>query len=129
MNAKASALIDDAAVVWLTTVSADGRPQASPVWFVVESGEFLVYSLADTPRTINIASNPRVSLNLDSNEGSDVVVVEGLARVVDGPSSADHSAYQAKYRDRIVGMGYTPDEFAAAYPTPIRIIPLRWRVY
>jgi PPOX class probable F420-dependent enzyme len=128
MNAKASALINDAAVVWLTTVSADGRPQASPVWFVVESGEFLVYSLADTPRTTNIASNPRVSLNLDSNEGSDVVVVEGLARVVDGPSSADHPAYQAKYRDRIVGMGDTPAEFAAAYPTPIRIIPLRWRV-
>jgi PPOX class probable F420-dependent enzyme len=129
MNAKASALVDDAAVIWLTPVSAEGRPQASPVWFVVDSGEFLVFSLADTPRTTNIASNPRVSLNLDSNEGSDVVVVEGLARVVDGPSSADHSAYQAKYRDRIVGMGYTPDEFAAAYPTPIRIIPLRWRVY
>jgi hypothetical protein len=49
--------------------------------------------------------------------------------VVDGPSSADLPAYQAKYRDRIVGMGYTPAEFAAAYPTPIRIIPLRWRIY
>lgn len=124
---KAAALLEDAVVVWLTTVDPNGRPQSSPVWFVLEDGEFLIYSLADTPRVRNLAANPRVSLNLDSNEGGDVVVAEGVARVVEGPPSTEHAAYQRKYLKRIEQMGYTAKTFAAGYPVPIRIEPTRWR--
>jgi PPOX class probable F420-dependent enzyme len=124
---KAAALLEEAVVVWLTTVNPSGKPQSSPVWFVIDGGEFLLYSLADTPRVRNLAMNPRVSLNLDSNEGGDVVVAEGLARFVDGPPSTAHAEYQEKYLDRIERMGYTADTFAAAYPVPIRIELTRWR--
>ncbi|HSM01354.1 MAG TPA: pyridoxamine 5'-phosphate oxidase family protein [Acidimicrobiia bacterium] len=126
---KASALLEDAAVVWLTTVDPSGQPQASPVWFVIDEGEFLVYSLEGTPRTRNLIVNPLVSLNLDSNEGGDVVIAEGVARVVDGPPSTRHPAYQDKYLRRIERMGYTAAEFASAYPVPIRIEPVRWRSF
>ena len=122
-------MLEDAVVIWLTTVTAGGRPQSSPVWFVFEGGEFEIYSLADTARVRNIAGNPMVSLNLDSDEGSDVVAVEGVARMTDGPSSLDHAAYQEKYHRHIVDLGYTPEQFAAAYPASVRIAPLRWRVY
>jgi PPOX class probable F420-dependent enzyme len=124
---KAAALLSDAVVVWLTTVGPGGQPQASPVWFVVEDEEFLVYS-APSRRLANIAANPRVALNLDSNDGEDVVTIEGTARVVDGPRNDAHPAYREKYLARIVEMGYTAAQFAAEYSVPIRITPTRWRV-
>ena len=123
------ALLADAVVVWLTTVRPNGQPQASPVWFVIDSDEFLIYSRDDTPRLRNIAANPRVSLNLDSDEGSDVVTIEGEARIVDGPSSIDHADYQKKYASLIKRIGYTPEQFADAYPVVIRVKPNRWRTH
>jgi PPOX class probable F420-dependent enzyme len=128
-GSQASALLADAYVVWLTTVRHNGQPQSSPVWFVIDGGEFLVFSLADTARLANIAANPRVSLNLDSNAGADVVTVEGIARVVDAPTSLDHDDYQRKYRKGIARIGHTPESFAERYPVPIRIRPVRWRVH
>jgi PPOX class probable F420-dependent enzyme len=125
---KAAALLADAVIVWLTTVSPDGRPQPSPVWFVVDGGDFLVYSLDGTPRTRNIAVNPAVSVNIDSDAGSDLVIAEGTARIVDGPSSLEHAAYQEKYARRIPAIGHTPESFAGRYSVPIRITPRRWRV-
>lgn len=127
-GAKALDLIEDAVVAWLTTVRPDGQPQSSPVWFVFDGTEFLVYSLADTARVRNIVANPRVALNLDSNEGADVVTLEGVARISDDPPNSEHPAYQAKYRQAILRMGYTPEAFARSYPVPIRITPKRWRV-
>lgn len=128
-GSKAAALLADAYVVWLTTVRPDGQPQASPVWFVLDDDEFVIYSLDGTARTKNIASNPRVSLNLDSNSGADVLVVEGEARITDGPGSLQNEAYQAKYAGGIEQIGHTPESFAARYSVPIRVKPLRWRVH
>lgn len=127
-GAKAARLLADGVVLWMTTVRADGQPQASPVWFVIDDDEFLVYTMP-TQRVRNIGSGAKVALNLDSNEGSDVVTIEGTARIVEGPSCVDHAGYMAKYRSRIEQMGSTPAEFARAYSIPIRVTPTRWRVY
>jgi PPOX class probable F420-dependent enzyme len=128
-GAKARALLEDATVVWLTTVRPNGQPQSSPVWFIIDDNEFLIYSLDATARTANISANNRVSLNLDSNAGADVVVIEGIARIVDGPSSLDVPAYQDRYRDDIGRIGHTPESFAERYSVPIRVEPIRWRVH
>ncbi len=128
-GAKALALLEDAQVVWLTTVRPGGQPQSSPVWFVIDDDEFLIYSLAGTARISNIASNPLVSLNLDSNAGADVVAVEGTAREVEGPPSTEHVAYQDKYRDGIQRIGHTPESFAQQYSVVLRITPKRWRIH
>ena len=126
--AKAMALAADAVVMWMTTVRPDGQPQSSPVWFVVDGGEFLIYSMP-SQRIENIAANPRVALNLDSNEGSDVVSIEGTARIVTGPANLDHPDYQEKYGAMIEHMGTTREVFSTAYSIPIRVTPTRWRVY
>ncbi|MBI5157883.1 MAG: TIGR03667 family PPOX class F420-dependent oxidoreductase [Acidimicrobiia bacterium] len=128
-GAHADALVGDAVVVWLTTVRSDGQPQASPVWFVLDQGEFLIYNRPGTPRSRNITVNPRVALNLDSNEGGDVLTIEGTARIVEGPASTEHAAYQQKYGAHIRRLGYTPEQFAEAYPVPIRVHPQRWRTH
>ena len=54
-------------VLWLTTVTPNGQPQTSPVWFLLVDYEILLFSLADTPRPGNIRANPRVAANLDSD--------------------------------------------------------------
>jgi len=128
-GSKGLALIEDAYVVWLTTVRPSGQPQSSPVWFVVDDDDFLIYSLSDTARISNIESNALVSLNLDSNAGADVLAVEGTARIVDGPLSTEHGEYQEKYRDGIRDIGHTPQSFAERYSVVLRITPKRWRVH
>ena len=66
---------------WLTTVDGDGRPFPSPIWFLYEDdGTLLIYSRPNQPKLRNIASNAAVSLNFNSDEhGNDVVIFEGAA--------------------------------------------------
>ena len=115
---------------WLTTVALDGTPQVSPIWFLWDGDEILVYSL-ESPRARNVAKHPRVSLNLDGNGlGGDIVIVEGTARIdTDTPSAADNPAYVAKYLPVMNDYGWTPEWFAGRYSVPIRITPTRFRYW
>ena len=111
-------------VAWMTTVDPAGQPQTSPVWFLVQGESIVVYSLAQTPRTRNIAANPRVSLNLNSTrEGGEVVVIEGLAEVIEGgPPAAEDLDYVAKVRDGHGGHGHDSEvlrsRLSGAHPCP-----------
>lgn len=123
------ARLDDEMVAWLTTVNAAGQPQTSPVWFLVEGESIVVYSLGRTPRTRNIAANPRVSLNLNcTRSGGEVVIIEGIAEVItDGPAAHEDREYVAKYETAMEDLGMTPESFAADYPVRIHIQPTRLR--
>jgi PPOX class probable F420-dependent enzyme len=123
------ARLDDEQVVWMTTVSPAGQPQTSPVWFIVRGEAIVVYSLRATPRTRNIAANPRISLNLNSTPtGDDVVIIEGRAAIVaDGPAAHEEPDYVAKYESAIEDLGMTPEGFAAEYPVRIHVQPTRLR--
>lgn len=115
---------------WLTTVASDGTPQVSPIWFLWDGTEILVYSL-ESPRARNVANHPRVSLNLDGNGlGGDIVIVEGTAHIdTDAPSAADNPAYVEKYLPVMNDYGWTPAWFAGRYSVPIRISPTRFRYW
>jgi PPOX class probable F420-dependent enzyme len=123
------ARLDEELVAWMTTVNAAGQPQTSPVWFLVHGESIVIYSLAQTPRTRNIAANPRVSLNLNSTpEGGEVVVIEGRAEIVeDGPPADQDADYVAKYALAMEDLGMTPASFAADYPVRIHVQPTRLR--
>ena len=123
--------LDRTTVCWLTTVSPTGQPQSSPVWFLWQEGVVVTYSLAGSPRVRNIRANPRVSLNLNSDdEGGQVVTIEATAELDDaGPRSPDVPAYLAKYLPLITQYGWTPDGFARDYPQRIVITPTRLRAY
>src|SRR5215211_6088435 len=84
---------------WLTTTSADGTPQPSPIWFLWDGETALIYSQPNTPKLRHIAANPRVSLNLDGDgQGGDIVILTGESQIDEAaPSSAALPAYQAKY--------------------------------
>jgi PPOX class probable F420-dependent enzyme len=117
-------------IAWLTTVTAEGQPQSSPVWFLWEDGEIVLCSLATTPRVRNVRANPRVAVNLNSDrEGGDIVTLEGEARIVEHDlPSATETSYRAKYLDKIHEYGWTWESFRRDYPVVVRIRPTRARL-
>jgi len=118
--------------LWLTTVTPEGQPQTSPVWFLWIDGEILLYSRADTPRPANVRANPRVAANFDADaDGDDVVTMEGVARIVrEQAALADvPPAYIEKYAERLSAFGWTMASMLVDYPVEIRIRPTRVRAW
>ena len=115
-------------LVWLITVRADGTPLPSLVWFLWDGTTLLIYSRPDKPKLLNIASQPHVALNFNSNQtGGAVTVFLGTAAIdTAAPPSNLNEAYQAKYSLEIAQIGETPESFAAAYSVPLRVTPTRF---
>ena len=118
-------------IAWMTTVRSDGQPQTVPVWFLWDDEGFLIYSQPNRQKLRNIARNPRVGLNLNSNDGGgDVVRLEGTARIVeDAPLASEVEPYVEKYRDSIARIGFDVEGFAREYSTAVRVTPDRWQVW
>ena len=130
-QARAEERLRSEVVVWLTTVSDDGQPQTTPVWFVWDGDSFLIYSQPSARKVDNIRRQPQVSLHLNSDpEADQAVVFEAAARLADDEPPADRvSAYVGKYREDIAGLGMTDESFAADYAQPIRVVPTRVRAW
>jgi PPOX class probable F420-dependent enzyme len=128
-GARVARRLAEEEVVWLTTVRENGQPEPSPVWFLWDGSEFLIYSQPNTTKLANIAARPRVSLSFNSTAtGGDVVVFAGEARIIpDEPAATDVPAYLDKYRAGITTIGMTPEGFASSYSVPIRVAPAKVR--
>lgn len=129
-GARALRRLDSELIGWLTTINPDGQPQASPIWFLWDRGEILLFSRTRAPRNGNIADRPLVAFNLESApKGEDVVTAEGEAWIVpDEPPASANPTYIAKYQGMLDEYGWTPEWFAAHYSVAIRIRPTRWRL-
>jgi PPOX class probable F420-dependent enzyme len=110
-------------VIWLTTVDSNNAPQPRPVWFHWDAQTVLIFSEKKKAKLRHIASNPKVSLNLNTDEnGGDVVVLIGDARVLDEtPDQNRVKTYLRKYRQGIEDLGMTVTEFSESYSVPILI--------
>ncbi len=88
----------DEEIVWLVTVSPDGVPQPSPVWFHWNQDEVLILSQPDAPKMRNIGVNSTVALHLNSSaEGGDIAILTGTAEVVaDAPRAHEIDDYVSK---------------------------------
>lgn len=109
-------------VIWLTTVRADGMPTPTPVWFVWEGESIRMYSQPGKLKLRNLAANPKASLNLNSDEEGDAVVVfTGEVTIEPEAEPANHNpAYLEKYRASIKNIQMTPESFSAEYAVPLR---------
>lgn len=128
-GAAAEARLQHDQAAWLTTVSPDGVPQPTPVWYLYDGDTFLIYSEPGKPKIRNIQANPRVSLHLDGDRaGLDIVIVEGTAEI-GGPPADTVSAYVQKYRDGFTRIKMDAAKFATSYSVPIRIRADRTRAW
>jgi PPOX class probable F420-dependent enzyme len=122
-GARTARRLREEVIGWLTTVSPEGGPQPIPIWFLWDGDRsVLLYSRPGMRKLRNIAANPRVSLNLDSDAvDADIVVCWGEARLSDDPPADRVSEYVAKYTERIAALGWTPESFAADFSVPLRL--------
>ena len=128
---RAESRLKEEEIAWLTTVRSDGQPQTVPVWFLWSDEGFMIYSQPNRQKLRNISRNPRVGLNLNSNEqGNDVVRLEGTASMDEGaPPSSEIPSYVEKYREGIARIGFDVEGFARAYSVAVRVTPERWQVW
>lgn len=135
LSAEASAELSERLraedIAWLTTVSPDGQPQSSPVWFLWTDGSFLVYAQPRSWKVRNIRAHPQVSVHLNSDEhGGNVATFEGIARIADTvPPVHEQPDYLQKYRAGITSIDMTPEQMGAEYSVALVIAPSRVRVY
>jgi PPOX class probable F420-dependent enzyme len=128
-GARAAERLRTDEVAWLVTVSADGTPVPTPVWFWWDGSSILVYSQRGTPKLRHIERNPRVAFALRTDQlGDEITVVTGDA-VVDAsaPAADELPEYVSKYAALIARLGADPAAFAAEYAVPIRITPTKLR--
>ena len=119
-------LLREEKIAWLTTMRGDGMPQPAPVWFLWQDSRFLIYSQPEAKRIRNIANNPRVAINLNSDLwGNRVIVVTGTASVDASATPANEiPAYLEKYHEGILQIDMTPESIAKEYSTAIYVTPV-----
>jgi PPOX class probable F420-dependent enzyme len=115
--------INNAYFTWFTTVRADGMPQPTPVWFIRDGEDFIIYSMPDAQKLKNIRQNSKVALSFaDDHEGEEYAVVMGEAAIVeDVPPVHQNPPYVAKYGGGIQRLGWTPEQMAGMFSTVIRV--------
>ena len=110
-------------VVWLTTVTSSGAPLPRPVGFLWDGGQVVFVYGQPGARVRNIGRNPKVTLNFGGDgSGGDIVVLSGMAEVVEsGPSAVENAAWAAKYGADWARNGMTAESFAQRFSVPLRI--------
>ena len=85
---------------WIVTTSADGAPNAAPVWGVWAEGAAYFGTNPRSRKGRNLTRDPRVVVHLES--GDEVVILHGEAEIVEVADSI-LDAYEAKYGHRPPG--------------------------
>jgi PPOX class probable F420-dependent enzyme len=64
------------------SISGDGSPHLTPVWYLHENGKLIVTTPENTVKARNVRRDPRVVLLVD--DGETYVMIRGYGRVSEG---------------------------------------------
>jgi len=89
-------------VAVLATISPSGRPQATPVWFLVEDGHVLINTSQGRVKLRNMQTDPRVTLTIvDHDNPYDYVEILGRVATFDRAHGArDIDRLSQRYRGK-----------------------------
>lgn len=111
----------------LSTLSADGAPITSAVWFALVGDEVVISTPADRPKARNARGDARVSFIVDTRERPyRGVAIEGLVRVDEDNGQEEMRAIAQRY----LGPELPPameERIAATGRVVLRIQPTRIR--
>jgi PPOX class probable F420-dependent enzyme len=115
-------------IIWLASTRPDGKPHAIPVWFWWDGETVLMFSKPDAQKIRNLRRSPHVVLALNAtDEGEDVAIIEGVAELVERPTSELMlPAFADKYAELFKRIGSDPIKMAAEYNQPIRVTPTKF---
>ena len=108
---------------WICSARPDGRPHSIPVWGFWLDGTLYFGTALESRKGKNLAHNPAVSVHLES--GDEVVILEGIAVVVDTQDKAVTKRLDAQSRKKYqMPLVLTPD--TVIYSVRPRVV-LAWR--
>lgn len=91
ISAPAQALLGSDAVAHVWTCNADGTPQVSVVWVIVQDDDILFGTDTSSRKAVNLRRNPRVILSIEDEERNERgyqrhLVLHGSATLIPGPN-------------------------------------------
>lgn len=119
-------------VLWLSTVSPDGRPHVVPIWFWWDGTSVLIASKPNARKIANLRANPECMLAIgDAAADFDVALIEARANLMTIATRTllDAGLFE-KYRGRMLAIRLARHEFEATYCQVVKITPTRclpWR--
>ena len=120
------ALFAEPNVAVLVTIRKDGRPHATPVWYLYENGEFVLTVSATSAKRKHVERDPRVSLVIDRRQVPYfAVTVEGTATVEQAMTGDERQRIASRYLGPEEGARYAR-ELPAANTVTLRIRPERF---
>ena len=104
LSAPAQTLLGSDAVAHVWTANADGSPQVSVVWVVVEGDRILFGCDRSSQKARNLRRNPSIVLSIEDEVRNEQgfqrhLVVRGTAELVDGPNPGLMDRLARKYTD------------------------------
>jgi PPOX class probable F420-dependent enzyme len=128
-NTGLAEALDSAIIGFLTAVNGRGQPQTSPVWYIRDHDDLVVYNRPAAPRLRSIANNSLVAFNLRADwKARSGISLEGVAAVESElPPAVDFPGYVTRYGAEIARLDWTPESFSTDYSVGLRIIVTRVR--
>lgn len=118
MNDSVKKILDGVNPGVLATVNADGSPQTSVVWLMLDGDDILISSQAGRRKDRNIARDPRVSLTVyDVRDPLAYVEVRGTATVAEDEGRALAVALAERYEGAGAG-----EEYLELPPEVVRVV-------
>ena len=108
----------------LATLMKDGRPQVTPIWYMLDGSKLIVNTSKDRVKYRNVRRDPRISLLVD--DGYAYVSIFGRARVADErDANKDIESLAIRYTGEESGKKAARERYWKQERVSLEIIPGR----
>ncbi|WP_375383682.1 pyridoxamine 5'-phosphate oxidase family protein [uncultured Microbacterium sp.] len=126
---KALRMLERDLIAWITTIDAQGRPHAVPVWFMWHGERVVVFSEPGTQKVRHIRAGSPVLVHLQAGGtfGGDVVILNGHAEISERPASEWLAGFRddfvEKYEAAIADYGMPLEKITETFSAAIVFTP------
>ncbi|HJT59259.1 MAG TPA: PPOX class F420-dependent oxidoreductase [Ktedonobacteraceae bacterium] len=96
LSEKARAFLQGRRFAVLGTLNADGSPQLTTMWYLLEGDTIVMNTKIGRLKDRNLRRDPRISVCVP--DGYSYVTVTGTAELIDDPQIAQHDIYRLATR-------------------------------
>jgi PPOX class probable F420-dependent enzyme len=122
LNPEAKEFLKGTHFAKLATVMKDGRPQLTPIWYMLEEGKLYVNTATTRVKYKNIIRDPRVCFLVD--DGYPYILVFGKARVAtERDAKKDIETLAIRYHGEAKGRKSARDIYWKQERVTLEIVP------
>jgi PPOX class probable F420-dependent enzyme len=101
-----SDFLERSRVATIATIGPNGYPHLVGMWYGLIGGKIYIETKAKSQKAVNLRRDPKVSCSVEAGDGYDElrgVAIEGMAAIIDDPSSAEFWAAAVSIWERYQG--------------------------